>query len=180
MRSLFWALGIVLVIVSSCAVQIIEDSSAFALVSGQATMILGSDCSRPMSLGYDVCQIKKSDTVPALHLWFMNPAEYAVSDCGLGLYKTGSTDRAGEVVIDLSALTLQAQTNRFCMLRIEAKERYPNPKDHTQLSEIPFAGGFFIEVLDDNYFPSPSDAVVSWCYKVSSTNKGRRKIEPCK
>ncbi len=164
---------------TSCR-SFVEDSSAFAASAGQATMLLGSSCSRPLALGYDACQIKKGQKMPTLTLLFMNPAEYAVSDCELGIYKTGSIDAAGEVEVDLSPLTSQVDKDHFCLLRIEVIERYPDPKDKKQLREIPLAGGFFVEQLADDFFPNPPDNVVTWCYKVSGTNKGRRKIEDCK
>lgn len=165
---------------ASCHTKIIEDSSAGALESGQATMLLGSNCLRPMALGYDSCPIRKGQAVPELRLYFMNPAEYSVSDCHLGVFKTGTMNEAGEAVIDLSGLSDQVHKSGFCLLRIEAIERYVDPRDGMQKRQIPFAGGFFIEVLEPDYFPDPSDEVVSWCFKVSGTNKGRRKIVSCK
>lgn len=173
------AVGMVLT-AASCKHQIIDDASAYALSSGQATMLLGSDCGRPMELGYSSCQLRENEKVPMLTLGFMNAAEYAVSDCSFGIHKTGSIAQAGVVQIDLSGLTDQVQRYKFCLLRIEAIEKYPDPKDPKQVREIPFAGGFFIESLDKGYFPEPNDSVVSWCYKVSGTTKGRRKIEACK
>lgn len=158
--------------------KIVEDPSAFALASGDATMALGSSCTRGMVLGYGACQLKRGQPMPELRMYFANPAEYAVSDCNLGLHKTGATD-GGEVVVDLSGLTDQVQHQGFCLLRIEAKERYPDPRAHSQKREIPFAGGWFLEVLPDGYFPEPADEVVSWCVKVKATNKGRRKLEGC-
>jgi hypothetical protein len=164
---------------ASCKVNVVEDSSAFAIEAGQATLLLGSDCSQPLALGYLSCPVRQGQNLPILSLYFMNPAEYAVSDCELGLYKTGAINTPGEVDIDLAPLTWQVDKNKFCLLRIEAIERYPDPKDQKQLRQIPLAGGFFVEQLDDSYFPTPTDNVVTWCYKVKGTNKGRRKIEAC-
>jgi len=157
----------------------IEDPSKLALLAGQSTILLGSDCQRPLALGYDSCQLKESDQTPVLHLHFMNPAEYAISDCRYGIFKTGSVDKAGDVEIDLTPIRGQIDFIHFCLLRIEAVERYPDPNDKTQMRQIPFAGGFFIELLEDNYFPEPAPEISSWCYKISSTNKGRRKMERC-
>jgi hypothetical protein len=165
---------------ASCKMNVVEDSSAFALKAGQSTLILGSTCSEPLALGYSSCPIKVGQKLPTLFLFFMNPAEYAVSDCDLGVYKTGSISQAGEVQIDLAPLTWQVDKDHFCLLRVEAIERYPDPKDPKQLREIPLAAGFFVEQLDASYFPDPPDNVVSWCYQVKGTNKGRRKIEACK
>lgn len=164
---------------ASCKVTVIEDSSAFAVSAGHSTILLGSTCSEPMALGYSSCPIKTGQKLPILSLFFMNPAEYAVSDCELGVYKTGSISEPGEVQVDLAPLTWQIEKDHFCLLRIEALERYPDPKDPKQLREIPLAGGFFVEQLDAKYFPDPPDNVVTWCYKVKGTNKGRRKIEAC-
>jgi hypothetical protein len=165
---------------TSCKHRIIEDSSAYALEAGQATLLLGSTCKEPMALGYLSCPVKVGQELPSLTLYFFNAAEYAVSDCELGLYKTGSVKEAGEVVVDLSPLTPQVNKNRFCLLRVEAVEHYPDPKDEHQQREIPLVGGFFIEQLDASFFPEPSDTVISWCYQVKGTNKGRRKMEACK
>lgn len=173
------AVGMVLT-AASCKHAIVDDASAFAMASGQGTMLLGSDCGRPMELGYSSCQLREKETVPVLTLGFMNAADYAVSDCTLGIHKTGSVAQAGLVQVDLSGLTDQVQKHRFCFLRIEVIEKYPDPKDPKQLREIPIAGGFFLEVLDEGYFPVPNDSVISWCYKISGTTKGRRKIEECK
>lgn len=160
--------------------KVIEDSSAYALKAGQSTLLLGSTCSEPLALGYSSCPIRVGQKLPILTLFFMNEAEYAVSDCELGVYKTGSISAPGEVEIDLAPLTWQVDKDHFCLLRIEAVERYPDPKDPKQLREIPLAAGFFIEQLDPSYFPTPPDNLVTWCYVVKGTNKGRRKIEACK
>lgn len=172
--------SVLLTVSSSCKVNIIEDPSAFALEAGQSTMLLGSDCSRPLGLGYDSCAIRVDEKMPTLRLAFFNAADYAISDCNLGIHQTGSVSKQSVVDVDLSGLTDQVQKQKFCLLRVEAVERYPDPKDPTQLRQIPLAGGFFIEVLNKDYFPVPDDSVVSWCLKISGTNKGRRKIENCK
>lgn len=158
--------------------HVVEDPSSFALANGDATMALGSSCTRGLELGYGACQLKKNQPMPELRLYFPNPAEYAVSDCELGIYATGSAD-VGETVVDLKGLTAQVQKYGFCLLRIEAKERYPDPRADSQKREIPFAGGWFLEVLPDGYFPEPAEEVVSWCVKIKATNKGRRKFEKC-
>ncbi len=168
-----------LLLLTSCKHAIIEDSSAYAVKAGHSTMLLGSTCKEPLALGYSSCPVKAGQKLPVLSLFFMNPAEYAVSDCELGVYKTGSINEPGEVKIDLAPLTGQIDQDHFCLLRIEAIERYPDPKDPKQLREIPLAGGFFVEQLDASFFPDPPDNVVSWCFKVKGTNKGRRKIEAC-
>lgn len=164
-------------VAASCKHNIIEDSSAFALKAGQSTIVLGG-CQKPMELGFSSCQLVKGKKLPTLELFFMNPASYAVSDCNLNILKTGSIDSPGFVQVDLTPLESQIQT--FCILKVEAVEKYPDTRDPNQLREIPFAGGLFIEFLPEDYFPVPTDKEISWCYKVSGTNKGRRKIEACK
>lgn len=166
-------------VAASCKGHIVEDSSAFAAVVGDSTMALGG-CQKPMELGYSGCQLTKDAPIPSLDLFFMNPASYAVSDCRLNIYKSGSVNSAQWVQIDLSGLKSQIDDTGFCLLKIESIEKYPDPRDPNQLREIPVSGGFFIEILPSDYFPEPSDQDISWCYRLSGTNKGRRKIEPCK
>lgn len=163
---------------ASCQ-RVVEDSSAAALESGDRTLLLGADCMQPLSLGYSACQLKKGQPIPELKIYFMNPAEYAVSDCQFNILKTGSTNEAGEVTVDLTNLQDQVSKNGFCMLRVEAIERYVDPSGSRAIRQIAFAGGFFIEMLEPSYFPEPSDAAVSWCYKIKGTNRGRRKMEKC-
>ncbi len=162
---------------TACKYKVVEDSSAFALASGDHTMILGG-CQRPMVKGYDACQLRKSSSMPPLRLVFLNSAEYAVSDCNLGIFKSGSSG-PGEVLIDLSPLTSQIHAAGFCLLRVEAVEHYADPNSGNSIRDIPLAGGWFVEILDDAYLPIPAPQEVSWCYKVSRTNKGRTQIEDC-
>lgn len=164
---------------ATCRHKIIEDSSAFALAAGEPTMILGG-CQRPLTKGYDSCQIRENSQLPKLQMAFTSPAEYAISDCRLGIFHTGSVDQPGMVEVDLAPLDAQIKEDGFCILRVEAIERYPDPRDKNQLREIPLAGGWFIEVLDPDYIPSPPDQLVSWCYKVRRTNKGRTTVEDCR
>lgn len=156
-----------------------EDPSQPALASGQATVLLGSDCQNPLEMGFTHCAITKGAAIPSLHLYFMNPAQYKISDCNLGNFVEGAVAiKAGEVVVDLSPLRSQIESS-FCILKIEAIEFYPDPRDEKQTRQYPLAGGFFLESYEPGYFPTPPPAAVSWCYKISGTNQGRRKMEPC-
>ena len=161
----------------SCS-PLILDNSALALEAGQATMILGS-CQRGLSVGYDACWFERGAELPKLQLAFTNPAEYAVSDCQFGIYETGSVSEPGVVEIDLAPLSTQLYEMGFCLLRVEAKEYFPEPNDPNQQREIPLVGGWFREMFDRGYNPTPADPMVAWCYKVRRTTAGRTTVEDC-
>ncbi len=171
-------MGLALSGVGSCA-HIVEDTSAGALASGEATILLGG-CEQPLRKGWEHCAVTRGKPLPILTLAFTNPADYAVSDCEFGIFKTGSVAAAQIVEIDIAPLAAQIAKVGFCLLKVEATERYPDPRDPKQLREIPLGGGFFVEAFDPGYLPVPPPQVTSWCYKVSRTNKGRALMETCK
>lgn len=165
---------------SSCSTgPMAMDGSAYALESGQATMLLGG-CTRDLVIGYDACWFEKGATLPKLHMVFTNPAEYAVSDCNLGIYQTGSVAKAGVVDVSLAKLSTQLNETGFCMLRVEVVEYYPDPKDNSQIRQIPMAGGWFIEMFDKGYMAIPPKTLTGWCYIVRRTTAGRTVLAPCK
>lgn len=142
-------------------------------------MVLGS-CSSDFDLGWGHCLLEKGSTIPTLRFVMTNPGEWAVGDCQLGLYKTGSVDKPGLVEVDLSGLKSQAEKVGFCILKIEAVERYPDRDDASQSHPIPLRGGFFIEMITPGFMPTPSNDVIAFCVKVKRTTKGRTTIENCK
>lgn len=157
-----------------------EDRSAYAATAGQSTIVLGA-CGADFNVGWGQCLLEKgSSTFPTLRFIMTNPGEWAVGDCELGVYKTGSQAAKGVVEVDLSGLKDQAAKNGFCVLKIETVERYPDPRDKNQKRNIYMRGGLFIEMVDPGYFPTPANNVVAWCVKVARTTKGRTKIEQCK
>jgi len=164
--------------VASCQPKV-EDSGPYALAAGNATMLLGG-CERPMEMGYSVCQLQRGQKIPALKIGFTNPGEWAVSDCKGGFYKSGKTDSAGVVEVDLEGLSEQANRNGFCWLRLESTERYPANEDKNQLKSLAMAGGFIIEFLEPGYMPVPAQDVVAWCFKVERTTKGRTLVSKCR
>lgn len=156
-----------------------EDKSAFAAVAGQSTIVLGA-CSSDFKLGWEQCLLERgSSTFPTLRFVMTNPGEWAVGDCELGIYRTGAVNQPGLVEVPLDGLRRQAEQNGFCVLKIEAVERYPDPNDSNQLRSIPLRGGFFLELIQPGYMPVPSNDVVAFCVKVGRTTKGRTKIEKC-
>jgi hypothetical protein len=180
--SIFFAVGIGLtafLFACSTQTQIRDDSSQFAVEARANTLSLGSDCFRALELGYSYCPVTDHENLPKLRILFLNPAEYAVSDCFLGIHEKGSVDHAGLVEINLSGLDEQAKQERFCLVKVEAIEHYLDPNDPTQTHDLPLTGGFFIEVLPENYFPKPTKSQSSWCYQVSQTIKGRSRIDRC-
>lgn len=158
-----------------------DDKSAFAANAGHSTIVAGA-CQAEFNLGWPQCLIEdgKNFKLPVLRFVVTNPSEWAVSDCELGVFKTGSTSAAGVVEVDLSELEDQAKKNRLCILKIETKEFYPDPRDGNQKHTIYMRGGMFLEVVEPGYFPTPSNDVVAFCVKVARTTKGRTKIENCK
>lgn len=156
-----------------------EDRSAFASEAGQSTIVLGA-CGADFNVGWGQCLLEKGlSTFPTLRFVMTNPGEWAVGDCELGIYKTGTQETRGVVEVDLQGLKDQAAKNGFCILKIETVERYPDPRDKNQKRSIYMRGGLFIELVDPGYFPTPSNDVVAWCVKVARTTKGRTKIEKC-
>ena len=171
--------GLTAFLLSACGgLRIIEDPSRMALTAGDMAMLVGG-CEKPLVKGYENCQIRRGGTLPVLSLHFLNPAQYAISDCLTQIYKRGKIDAAGTVSLDLAGITEQARRFGFCLIRVEAVEYYPDPRDPSQVRTIPMAGGFFIEVLDDDYIPEPTRALTSWCYIIRGTNKGRRSMQEC-
>lgn len=180
MRNLVLASLAILVLCGFGSCQpLAEDDSPMALASGQATMLLGG-CSKPIGMGYEVCQLTKGQALPELTLGFVNEAEWAVSDCSGGLYKSGVSEKPGIVTVDLSGLQKQAEQRGFCWLRLEAIERYPSPRDNTQKQSYATAGGFIVEFLAPGYQPVPAPSVTGWCFEISRTTKGRTKVEKCR
>ena len=169
----FFGLGI-----GSCQKNVV-DPSELALTSGNATMVFGG-CSRPMTMGYDVCQLTRGQKLPTLQLGFFNPGEYAVSDCRGGMYKSAAVEKAGVVDIDLSGIQAQADSAKACWLRIEAVEYYPDSKDPKHKRQIALAGGFIVEFLAPGYMPVPSEDLAAWCYQLSRTTSGRTEVKKCK
>jgi len=164
---------------ASCQ-RIVDDKSAHASEAGQSTIVLGS-CNSEFKTGWDTCLIENATmlSMPTLRFVMTNPGDYAVGDCELGLYKTGSVEQAGVVEIDLSGLTLQLKKQKLCILKIETSEKYSDPLDTSQKRSIYMRGGLFIELVEPGYFPTPTNDVVSFCVKVARTTKGRTKIENC-
>jgi hypothetical protein len=158
-----------------------EDKSAFASTAGQSTIVAGA-CATEFNLGWPQCLIESGANfkMPVLRFVMTNPGEWAVSDCGQGIFKSGGVDAAGVVEIDLAPLSAQALKDRLCILKIETFERYKDQKDSNQTHQIYMRGGFFIEVVDPGYFPTPSNDVIAFCVKVARTTKGRTKVENCK
>jgi hypothetical protein len=116
--------------------------------------------------------------LPVLSLYFTNPAEYAIGDCGGGIFHAGSGG-PGLVTVDLSPLSEQANRLGMCLLKVEAMEKYPDNRDSGQFHSIPITGGLFIEMLRPGFQPVPAEPVVGWCYRIGRTTKGRTKIEKC-
>jgi len=164
---------------ASCRTVLPEDKSAFAAEAGQNTIVLGA-CESDFNLGWGHCLLEKGASIPTLRFIMTNPGDWAVGDCQLGIYKTGAINAPGIVEVDLSGITAQAERMGFCILKIEAIERYPDNNDPTQSHQIPLKGGYFIELLDKGYLPTPAKDVIAFCVKVNRTTKGRTTIENCK
>lgn len=176
--SLLALCALVLTGFGSCQPRALDDSE-MALTAGQATMVF-SGCTKPIAMGYDVCQLARGQKLPKLELGFINPAEWAVSDCSGGFYKSGSVQQPGIVEVDLSGLQAQADRMGVCWLRLEATERYPHDQDGRQLASYAVAGGFIIEFLAPGYNPVPSQNVTGWCAQINRTSKGRTTVEKCR
>ncbi len=170
------ALAILLLVFTGCK-NLPIDSSAFAAVAGQSTLVLGS-CHGEWGMGWEQCLAEKGGEMPTLRFLMMNPGEWAVSDCELGLYKTGAVSKKEVVEVDLAGLSEQAQKNGFCVLKIEAIERYKDNRANLE-HEIPIRGGFFLEMVEPGYFPTPSRKQVAFCVKAYRTTSGRTAVVSC-
>lgn len=158
-----------------------EDKSAFASSAGESTIVLGA-CQSEFKKGWDTCLVEKGPNfkMPTLRFITTTAAQWAVSDCELGLYQTGSIDKKGVVEVDLSGLSAQVIKNHMCILKIEQVEQYPDQRDKNQMRYVYIRGGLFVEAVDPGYFPTPTNDVLAFCVKVARTTKGRTKIENCK
>lgn len=184
---------VILLVISACtlgaACKVLPEDrgSAFASEAGQSTLAIMADpsntlgsCQGGFQVGWTQCLLEKNQPeFPKLVMAMTNPGDWAVSDCAFGLYKSGSVSEPGIVEVDLSGLKEQANHNGICILKIEATERYPDPKDKKQLRSIFMRGGFFVELVEPGYFPIPANDVIAFCAKVMRTTKGRTKIESC-
>lgn len=174
----FLALPLVFACASSCRLP--DDASASAAMAGQSTIVLGA-CGGDFNVGWSQCLLQKGSELPFPKLKFImtNPGEWAVSDCELGIYRTGSQGAAGLVEIDLSGLKYQAEKNGFCILKIETIEKFPSVKDRRQTTNLYMRGGFFLELIEPGYFPMPTPNDIAFCVKVKRTIKGRTVTEKC-
>ena len=178
-RLILWGVALTFFIGASCK-TLPDDNSAFASNSGQSTIVLGS-CSSDFSIGWNQCLIEDDANlkIPTLKFVTTNESEWAVSDCELGIYKTGSTKSADLVEIDLSDLSFQLKKNRMCILKIEIVEKYKDRRDQSQTHSIYMRGGMFIELIDKGFIPTPSPSAIAFCVKVYRTVKGRTIVETC-
>lgn len=149
------------------------DKSAFASSANLRTVVIGS-CSSSLSVGWASCQVEEGGSIPPLTMYFMNPGNYAVSGCDMEILFQGHVDTPGPVTIDLSALTDTATRRGFCLLKIEAEERWADQR------RILLTGGFFIEVYERGYLPIPPRQDIAFCYKIARTTAGRTIMEKCR
>lgn len=172
-------IGVVALSAASACKSMPIDRSAFAAEAGESTIVLGS-CGGEWNKGWQQCLAERGgDTMPTLRFLVMMESEWAVSDCELGLYKTGSSVGPELVEVDLTELRAQAEKNGFCVLKIEAIERYPDARDSSQKHPIPLRGGFFLEMVTKGYMPTPSEAQVAFCVKAYRTTSGRTIVQKC-
>lgn len=169
-------LAILLLLTTGCR-SFPLDSGAFAAEAGQSTLVLGS-CHGEWDMGWENCLFEKGGELPTLRFLMMNPGDWAVSDCSLGLFKTGAVTKPGVVEVDLKELSAQAEKTGFCVLKVEAIERYTNPRANLE-HEIPIRGGFFLEMVQPGYLPTPSERQVAFCVKAYRTTKGRTVVARC-
>lgn len=163
---------------SSCRSLPEDRGSNFAHAAGARTVLVGGEvylgfCSAPLSVGWASCQIEKGGTLPILRLGFLNPGNYAVSDCDMGILKSGAVDKPGLIEVDISSLSADLNRRGFCFLKVEAVERWGDNR------EVPLAGGFIIEAYAPGFLPTPSTDLIAWCMKFGRTTKGRTISEPC-
>lgn len=150
------------------------DQSAFASSAKVKTVVLGG-CFRPFEIGWSSCQIEEGGVLPKMQILFMNPGNYAVGDCNMGVLATGSVQAPGIVEIDLAPLTSVATERGFCFVKVDVEERWGDNNSR----RVPMAGGFMIEVYERGYLPTPPRVDLAWCYKVARTTSGRTVMEKC-
>jgi hypothetical protein len=94
------------------------------------------------------------------------------------MWKTGTAKKGELVTIDLASISSQVENNGFCLLKIETVEHFPDNRDPTQIRSVSMSGGFFIELLDADYFPEPPKDMIAFCteFKIERTTKGRTKV----
>ena len=159
-------------VVGGCRTLVEDRSSSFSLAAGNRTAILGG-CNQPPQIGWQVCQWERGSVVPPLRLYFLNPGNYAVSDCFNGMMTHGQASQGEEVIIDLARIAPDIERLGFCLLKIDVTERFGDGR------EVAMAGGFVIELFDRGYIPSPPRSVVAFCRKFGRTTRGRTTSEPC-
>ncbi len=148
--------------------------------AGQSTIVLGS-CEGSFRVGWNVCYFERRSQapMPTLRMVMTNPGDYAVSDCEMGLFKTGSVDKAGLVEVDLTPLRAQFEKHGFCILKLETAEKFRDPMAPGQIRTLFQRGGFVAEMIQPGYFPVPSNVDTAFCVQVSRTTNGRTRIDPC-
>ena len=164
-----------------------EDTGPFAAEAGHATIVIRAEdsavlgsCDTDFALGWGHCLLERGqETFPELQFVMTRPGEWAVGDCELGLYKSGSTQGPELVTVDLSGLRNQIERIGMCILKVETFEYYPDPRSSGQQREVYTNGGFFVELIAPGYFPVPANEKVAFCVKVMRTTRGRTKIEGC-
>lgn len=178
MRSLYPLLFVVAVGCASCKIPI-DSSSLSAAEAGHSTLVLGS-CAGGFNVGWADCLVERRSALPfpKLEFFMTNPGEYAVSDCELGVFKSGSAAAPELVSLDLESLKAQAERNGFCLLKVETIEKFVDSTGQTR--RIFMRGGFFLELVEPGYFPTPGTPDIAFCYNIQRTSKGRTKIKPCR
>jgi hypothetical protein len=163
----------------SCCRMPIDSSSISAAEAGQATIVLGA-CNGEFNLGWGNCLLERRSPLPfpTLQIVMTNAGEWAVGDCEAGLYRTGSVGEPSIVEVDLSGLKAQAEKNGFCLLKIEAHEKFKDSTGQTRSAYM--RGGFFVEMIEPGYMPVPSQSDIAFCYKVERTTRGRTKLTKCR
>lgn len=155
------------------------DKAAFAAEKGLRTALVSTSLGSCglSDVGWKVCQMEEPTSLPKLQLFFMNPGNYAVSDCDHGLLKSDFVDGPGLVEIDLSPLLPSVQTRDFCFLQVEAEERWVDGGGNHH--SYPILGGFLIQTYERGYLPTPAREDIAFCYKVYRTTAGRTAMEKC-
>lgn len=155
------------------------DKAAFAAEAGLRTALVGTSLGSCglSDIGWKVCQMEDPATLPKLQIFFMNPGNYAVSDCDAGVLKTDSVAAAGMVEVDLSPLLETVRRRDFCFLQVEAEERWQDDRGNQR--RYPVLGGFLIQTFERGYLPTPAREDVAFCYKVYRTTSGRTAMERC-
>jgi hypothetical protein len=174
---------------ASCKAIPDDRSSAYAAEAGQSTIVLRATrdattlggCEADFKIGWGQCYLERHNAMPFPSLDFImtNPGDWAVSDCAAGIFQSGSMAQAGLVSVKLDALKTQAESQGFCILKIETIEKFPNPQDPNQTNNLFMRGGFFIEMVEPGYFPTPSAPDIAFCTKVERTTRGRTKVSKC-